>query len=121
MVQLQEESQTHPSNSEDKLPEECVRYIGMTRTTVHCRMASHLKDRRAKKQSCPLYRHDTDYHNGELMSYTTSILSSEKKIVRLNCTEAITIEKQPQNLLLNERNEGGRGGIVRITATRVST
>ena len=101
-------------------PEKSVRYIGMMQTSVHCRMASHLKDRAAKKQSCPLYRHDTDYHNGEVMRYTTSILSSEKKIVRLNCTEAITIEKQPQNLLLNERNKGGCGGIVRITATRVS-
>ena len=106
---------------EDEIPEESVRYIGMTRTTVHCRMAGHLKDRKAKKQSCPLFRHDTDFHNGELMSYTTSILSSEKKIVRLNCTEAIAIEKHPKNLLLNERNEGRRGGIVRITATRVST
>ena len=104
----------------EEVPEKSVRYVGMTRTTVHCSMASHLRDRAAKKQSCPLFSHDTDCHNGELIRYTTSILSTEKKIVQLNCTEAITIEKQPQNLLLNERNEGGRGGVVRITATRVS-
>ena len=78
---------------EDDIPEKCVRYVGMTRTTIHCRMESHLRDRNAKKQSCPLFRHDTDCHNGEHMSYSASILSSEKKIVRLNCTEAITIEK----------------------------
>ena len=75
-------------------------------------MASHLRDRAAKKVSCPLYRHDMDDHNGETQSYTSCILANEKKIVRLNCMEAVTIEKQPNNLLINERNEGGRGGVV---------
>ena len=43
----------------------------------------------------------------------------ERKIVRLNCLEAIRIERQPSNLLRNDRMEKGRGGVVRITATRV--
>ena len=34
--------------------------------------------------------------------------------------EAVMIEKYPNKLLLNERNEKGRGGVVRISATRVS-
>ena len=98
-----------------------MRYIGMTRTSVHSRMLTHLSDRRAKKQSSPMYRHDRDVHDGHPQRYVTSIVSRERKIVRLNVSEAITIEKQPQHLLINERNEGGRGGIVRITATRVSS
>ena len=48
------------------------------------------------------------------------IVASEKKIVKLNCLEAVMIEKYPNKLLLNERNEKGRGGVVRISATRVS-
>ena len=60
-------------------------------------------------------------HGGEKQVYSTEIIGSEKKIVRLNCLEGINIEQQPNNLLMNGRNEGGRGGIVRITATRVSS
>ena len=105
---------------EDKPSEEAMRYIGMTRTTVHNRMVYHLRDRDSKLSSSSLYRHDQDVHGGEKQTYRTEIIGSEKKIVRLNCLEGINIEKQPSNLLMNGRNERGRGGIVRITATRVS-
>ena len=102
------------------IPEnESERYIGMTRTLVHNRMMSHLKTQRQKKTSCPLYRHDVKSHQGIPQRYTTEILASEKKLVRLNCLEGIKIERQPDNLLLNDRNERGRGGLVRITATRL--
>ena len=83
-------------------------------------MLSHLKDQRSKKQSSPLHRHDVNKHNGQPQTYTTTIVATEKKIVKLSCLEAIMIEKVPSTSLLNERNEKGRGGIVRISATRVS-
>ena len=92
----------------------------MTRTSVHNRMLSHLKDQRQKKESCPLYRHDVKHHDGVMQIYETKIVASEKKILKLNCLEAIHIEKHPNNILMNEKNERGRGGMVRITATRVA-
>ena len=35
----------------------------MTRTSLHSRIITHLRDRGAKKLSCPLYRHDEDVHD----------------------------------------------------------
>ena len=61
-----------------------------------------------------------DCHNGIPQRYITEIVASESKIVKLNCLEGIMIEKQDSPLLLNERNEQGRGGVVRISANRVS-
>ena len=83
-------------------------------------MLSHLDGQRRKKGNNPLYRHDRDIHNGVPQSYVTSIEASEKKIVKLHCNEALRIERQDPVFRMNERNEGGRGGIVRITASRVS-
>ena len=83
-------------------------------------MLGHLKSQKAKKSGCPLYRHDVDCHNGIPQRYITEIVASESKIVKLNCLEGIMIEKRDSPLLLNERNEQGRGGIVRISANRVS-
>ena len=57
-------------------------------------------------------------YNGIPQKYSTTIVAAEKKIVKLSCLEGIMIEKVPDSLLLNERNEKGRGGIVRISATR---
>ena len=95
-------------------------YIGLTRTSVHARMKSHLYDQSRKKSKSPLYRHDVAHHNGVPQKYITNIVNSEKKIVRLYSLEALSIEKQDSKASMNERNEGGRGGVVRITATRVT-
>ena len=84
----------------------------MTRTTLHNRMLSHLKTQ-SKSNSSPLYRHECDSHRGIKQKYVMYKIGSEKKIVRLASLEALEIEKQPGNLLLNERNEHGRGGVVR--------
>ena len=105
---------------ETQLPQESVRYIGMTRTSVHNRMLAHLKTQKQKNNACPLYRHDCDQHDGIRQRYTTEIVASERKIVKLNCLEGISIERQDNKLLLNDRNEKGRGGVVRISATRVT-
>ena len=89
------------------------------RTTVHSRMNGHLKDQRSKKSSNSLHRHDLEKHGGIPQKYVTTIIGREKKLVRLNCLEAILIEKQPPTLSMNAKQEGGRGGVVRISATRV--
>ena len=82
-------------------------------------MLGHLRGQRQKNQSCPLYRHDCDNHHGNPQKYTTEILASERKMVRLKCLEGIMIEREKDDLLMNDRNEQGRGGIIRITARRV--
>ena len=83
-------------------------------------MLAHLRDQKSRKESCPLFRHDRKHHQGEPQKYLTNIVASEKKIVKLSCLEAVQIEKHPEHSLMNEKNERGRGGVVRITATRVS-
>ena len=83
-------------------------------------MLSHLRNQKGKKPSSPLHRHDVAKHDSQPQTYTTTIVAVEKKISKLSCLEAIMIEKVPSNLLLNERNEKWRGGVVRISATRVS-
>ena len=95
------------------------RYTGRTRTTIHARMLGHLRDQRSKSSKSPMHRHDTDKHNGVPQKYVTDIIGRERKLVRLNCLEAIHIEKQPSHLSMNARQEEGRGGIVPISATRV--
>ena len=95
-------------------------YIGLTRSSVHSRIQSHLGGQRRKQNSNPLFRHDRDHHQGIPQKYQTKIVATESKIVKLHCNEAIRIERQKPELRLNDRMEGGRGGVVRITATRVS-
>ena len=97
---------------------ETDRYIGMTRTSLHNRMDSHLRDQRYKKSSSPLHRHDSDKHEGNPQKYTCKIVGNERKLVRLGCLEAILIEKQPRELSINAKMEKGRGGVVRISAIR---
>ena len=84
-------------------------YIGLTRTSVHARMKSHLYDQSRKKSKSPLYRHDVAHHNGVPQKCIKNIVNSEKKIVRLYSLEALSIEKQDSKASMNERNEGGRG------------
>ena len=94
-------------------------YIGLTRASVHSRMQSHLSGQRRKKSNNPLFRHDRDHHGSIPQKYRTQIIATESKIVRLNINEALRIEKQNPQYRINDRMEGGRGGIVRISATRV--
>ena len=93
-------------------------YIGMTRSSVHARMLDHLKGQKSKKNSNPLFRHDTDKHDGEPQNYTTRIMNSQKNILPLTIMEALFIEKQIRGTSLNERNEYGHGALIRLTAER---
>ena len=80
-----------------------------------------LKCRDSRMTSSPLYRHDSTVHDNDIQVYRCTKIASEFKLVRLNCNEAIRIERQNESYSMNERNEGGRGGLVRISATRVSS
>ena len=97
-----------------------VNYVGMTRTSCHWRMQSHLNGQKAKSRSNPLYRHDIDKHNGETQVYKCRILNTEKNLLPLCILEDLYIEKQDPTQRLNERNESGRGGLVRMIASRVT-
>ena len=63
------------------------------------------RDQENRKSSCPLLRHDMKHHHGVQQKYMTNIVASEKKIVKLSCLEAVHIEKHPNHILLNEKNE----------------
>ena len=94
--------------------------IGLTRSSIHARMLDHLKGQKSKSMGNPLYRHDLQVHDGIAQQYVCTPIVSEKKIVRLHVNEALHIEKQNREASLNDKMECGRGGIVRITATRVT-
>ena len=102
-------------------PSDCkvFNYIGMTRTSAHWRMKNHLQGQKSKIQSNPLHRHDVDVHNGEIQTYKTRILTSEKNLLPLVIIESLYIEKQTIGKSMNEKQENGRGGLVRFTATRI--
>ena len=48
------------------------------------------------------------------------IIDDEKSVFPLSLTEGLYIESQYTGTSLNERNERGRGSLVRITASRTS-
>ena len=85
---------------------------------VHCRMQGHLSGQRAKSKSNPLHRHDVEAHNGIPQLYKCRILARERCQLPLNILEALYIEKQRPLTSLNDKNEAGRGGLVRMRATR---
>ena len=76
-------------------------------------------------KGCPVHgilpsnnRYDRDSHGGEHQQYTTRILSKDRSVLPLSILEALYIEKQIPGTSLNERNEFGRGSIVRLSAER---
>lgn len=93
-------------------------YIGLTRTSVHCRTQGHLRGQKAKTKSNPLHRHDIEGHGGHPQEYTARIMARERQQLPLNTLEALYIEKQCPGTSLNDKNEAGRGGIVRLRAVR---
>ena len=94
-------------------------YIGMTRTSCHWRMVSHLQGQRSQSESNPLHRHDTTHHGGVKQKYQTRILACERNLLPLRILEGLYIEKQNKLLSMNDRNENGRGSLIRLTASRV--
>ena len=81
-------------------------------------MHSHLQGQKAKSNNNPLHRHDNDEHNGEIQKYRMRILRSERNLVPLAVSEGLFIEQQYPGSSFNDRNEYGRGSLVRLTACR---
>ena len=87
-MEIEEEGVTK-KESEERKPT----YAGLTRTTVHNRMESHLKSQKYKHNHSPMWRHDKDAHGGTHQEYVCTIIGRERKIVRLYMREAIEMEK----------------------------
>ena len=93
-------------------------YVGMSMTSAHCRMHDHLAGQRQRKENNPLNRHDKESHDGEQQQYNTRILTRERNLLPLNIIEGLYIERQQSGTSLNDRNEYGRGNLIRFTASR---
>ena len=81
-------------------------------------MINHLSGQKSKSTKNPLYRHDRDIHGGEAQTYTARILQREKNLLPLCITEGLYIERQVIGTTLNDKNEFGRGGLIRLPASR---
>ena len=77
-------------------------YLGLTRTTLHNRMTSHLRSRRNKNTLSPMWKHDRDAHRGIAQEYNCTIIGQVRKIV-------LDIEKLGLGQKINSREECGRG------------
>ena len=88
--------------------------------TAHWRMQSHLRGQKSKQDSNPLWRHDRECHEGIHQDYEARILVSERNLLPLCIMESLYIEKQQPETSLNDRNEFGRGGIIRLSANRIT-
>ena len=93
-------------------------YLGMTVTSLHNRMLSHLSDHRSKNKQCVLTHHDLDCHGGEEKRYMMDVVTSERCLLLLSMREALLIEGQDPGLSINDRMEQGRGSIIRLASTR---
>ena len=113
-----EEEQTGSKTTRDPGGQHRSNYVGMTSTSLHCRMLGHKAGQKTKSGSNPLWRHDSEKHHGEHQTYTTRILRRERTLLPLCILEAIYIEKQSTRTSLNEKNELDHGGLVRLNAQK---
>ena len=93
-------------------------YLGMTATSLHNRMLSHLQDQRSKNSKSVMNLHDINCYEGVEQQYTMDIVTSERRLLLQCRREALLIEGQDPGLSINDKMEQGRGSIVRLAATR---
>ena len=93
-------------------------YIGMTATSAHNRMLSHLQGHKNKSTNSVMHRHDVLEHNGEIQEYSMDCIATERRLLTLCMREALLIEGQNPALSINKKMEQGRGSLVRIAASR---
>ena len=91
----------------------------MTAGSLHARMNAHLTTQAAGDLGGPMARHDNEVHGGFPQMYQVCVVDRGRRLLMLATTEAMWIEKQHKEVSMNLRQEGGRGGIVRLTASRV--
>ena len=108
----------HMPRSTDAGGETRLHYIGMTGTSLHCRGKSHLAAVKRLDRSNALAHHLIDRHAGEKQPFTMKMCTSNKTVLNRYKSEAIFIEYQISGSSLNDRIEGGRGGLIRMD-TRV--
>ena len=81
---------------------------------MHARGLSHLKDISSKKKSNALWNHILTVHGGVVQRFTMRVMSSHRTTLSRYKMEAVTIEHQFKGSSMNQKTEGGRGGLVRI-------
>ena len=81
-------------------------------------MKDHLRGQKSRRENNPLNRHDRDKHQGVPQSYKMRVLGKEQRILPLSVLEGLYIDSQKPGTSLNEKNERGRGGLIRLVATR---
>ena len=93
-------------------------YIGMTATSIHARMLSHIQSHKTKSSKSVMHRHNVLEHNGEVQEYTMDCVTTERRLLQLCMREALLIEGQDPRLSINNKMEQGRGSLIRISASR---
>ena len=93
-------------------------YIGMTATSIHSRLLSHVQGHRTKSNKSVMHRHDMTEHNGDVQCYTADCITTERKLLQLCMRETLLIEGQCPRLSINSKMEQGRGSLIRLAATR---
>ena len=93
-------------------------YIGMTATSAHNRMLSHIQSHRSKSNQSIRHSHDVSDHNGEVQTYVIDCIATERRLLTLCKREALLIEGQNPCHSINKKMELGRGSFVRISANR---
>ena len=93
-------------------------FLGLMSTSVQKSILDHRTGHRRKDAKNPLHRHDIDKHNGQVQQYETSVIQSDRGLLHLIFREAILIEGQKADLRINDKNEQGRGDLIRLTANR---
>ena len=93
-------------------------YIGMTATSIHNRLISHIQGHKSKSKHSVMHRHDIDSHNGEIQTYSADCITTERQLLHLCMREALLIEGMDPILSINGKMEQGRGSLVRMAAMR---
>ena len=107
---------THPIILKPTRPggEARLNYVGTTGTSLHAWSLLKLKSIKAKDQSNALANHIRLVHGDIPTTFTMRLMSSHRTVLNIFKTEAVFIEKQVVGSSMNQKREGGRGGLVRI-------
>ena len=89
-------------------------FIGMIGTSMHARAKIHAQAITDKNMSNALSKHVQITHGGIDPGFTMDICMSHTTVMNRYKTEAIYIENQMLCTYLNDRLEGGCGGLIRI-------
>ena len=89
-------------------------YIRMTGTSLHARAKAYAQSVRSQTQSNAIAKHTKLCHNGVAQGFTMKPMAAHRTVLSRYKAEGIYIEKQIPLTSLNQKTEGGRGGLVRL-------